>query len=148
MTAPQGDFLPLRLSTESPPIRDRATAWRDFFSPKLFGGRVEAVSGEPLHSDMTVLTLPGVRLMSGVHSSTRFSRNSADLGRLAPFVADPDDAVMKRTNNANEVENPRPGSPRKRIRGKATCLCRADDRWPQWRRNRKPPYDTVGGRTP
>jgi AraC-like DNA-binding protein len=68
MTNP-GDFSIVRFSTDDLPEKNRATIWRDHFGPSLF--KVEVEPPPPnvsLKVDMTVRSLPGLQLLSGLYS--------------------------------------------------------------------------------
>lgn len=73
------NFEAMRFSTHVLPERERTAAWREFFSPRLFGGEVEPLGEAGLVSDLTVRRLPGLNFLSAVHSSVRFLRTRGSL---------------------------------------------------------------------
>jgi AraC-like DNA-binding protein len=80
MNAPQADYQPIRFSTAVIPERERVSAWRDFFGPRIFGADVEPMSDELFRADLTARLLPGISMVSAAVSPTRFTRSSSFLG--------------------------------------------------------------------
>jgi AraC-like DNA-binding protein len=68
------NFSPIRYSTDQLPARDRLSAWRDYYGPRVHGADVEPASGMPFRADVTLRALPGFGLTSAQSSPARYAR--------------------------------------------------------------------------
>jgi AraC-like DNA-binding protein len=80
-------FEPVRFSTSALPKRDRLPFWRDFVGRAVTRLDMQPLSDAPLHAEVTLLALPGLRLASGNFPvPLRLTRTRA-------LMADGDDAL-------------------------------------------------------
>ena len=80
------NFGTFPLSTEGVPEADRVAVLREELAP-MMGLDIEALPDMPFHADLTMRALPGLGLISGVHSAFRVRRSRA-------LVADGNDDLV------------------------------------------------------
>lgn len=88
MASQNADFTPVRLSTAWFPERDGLPAWLDFYGPRFLRLEIEPTPDTPFYADVTVRSVPAIKLVSAVMSPARLSRTPALL------VDDNDDVVL------------------------------------------------------
>jgi len=69
------EFATYRLSTQEHPERDHIAYWRELHQRQIVRAELEALSDAPFRADVTLRTLPGLNLLSGMAGSLRNSRN-------------------------------------------------------------------------
>src|SRR5438552_1560032 len=74
MSSENGDFAPIRFSTDDVPLRDRVAVWREVVGRKIVRLDLEPLSDRPFHSRVYARSLPGLSFMSGVISDQRVAR--------------------------------------------------------------------------
>jgi AraC-like DNA-binding protein len=71
----RNDFSIVRFSTDDLPEKDRAAIWREHFAPSVFKTEIELLpTNTPLKVAMSVRSLPGLRLLSGLYTPGRMIR--------------------------------------------------------------------------
>jgi AraC-like DNA-binding protein len=80
------DCASIRLSTGARPEPEFTCVWREEIERRLVYVEIEPISDRPIHAEVTLLALPGLRLMAWSGSAIR-------MRRTASHVADGDDAV-------------------------------------------------------
>ena len=68
MTLANGDFTPVRLSSEDFPAKDRIEAMREIYSRAILKLDIEPLPDSPLHVDMTLHAMPGLAIAAGTCS--------------------------------------------------------------------------------
>lgn len=121
------DFTSVRFASDDLPARDRLSAWREYYGPRVHGADVEPAPGVPFRADVSLRALPGFGLTTTESSPARYARTRrflADgreyLGLHLSFSGDacgqrgrevasgPRTAVLMNVAEAGWIASPRP----------------------------------------
>lgn len=81
MTSPKPPFAPLRISTDSFPVRRRLNMWREVFGGNVTRADIDPIGDEPFRASATFQSLPGIGLASGTRSAARYRITEQHLAR-------------------------------------------------------------------
>jgi AraC-like DNA-binding protein len=68
------DFNPVRFASDPLPARDRLSAWREVYGPRVNGADVQPVPNVPFRADVTLRALPGFGLTTTESTPARYAR--------------------------------------------------------------------------